>query len=265
MVIAKVAAPSLFGNLVPGCKPIASKSRRFNIQDKKFIKSTVDEWKQAGTIRRSKSPWRAHCVIVKNSDGEIQRLAIDYSQTINLFTEKDGFPILLIEEMVNDLAAFKYFASYDLKRAYHQVPIAEQDKPYTAFEACGELYEFNVIPFGVTNGGPVFQRIMSDILKEDGLSDTFVYFDNVIVGALSLAQLDSRAAEFRRSMQRRNMTLNDSKTVYGVTELNILGYCVGNNLVKPDLERLKPLLEMPPPTSLKSLKRTLGLFAYYAK
>ena len=265
VVIAKVAAPSLFGNLISGWRPIASKSRRFNIQDKSFIKSTVDEWKKAGTIRRSKSPWRAQCVIVKNADGQIQRLAIDYSQTVNIFTEKDGYPIPLIEDMVNDLAGFRYFASYDLKRAYHQVPIPEQDKPFTAFEAGGELYEFNVIPFGVTNGGPVFQRIMSDILKEDSLTDTFVYFDNVIVGAPSLAELNSRAAEFRKSMQRRNMTLNDSKTVYGVTELNILGYCVGNNVIKPDPERLKPLLELPPPTSLKSLKRILGLFAYYAK
>ena len=61
------------------------------------------------------------------------------------------------------------------------------------------------------------------------------------------------------------MTLNDSKTVYGVQELGMLGYCIGNKVIKPDPERLKPLLEFPPPTSVRSLKRALGLFAYYAK
>ena len=30
------------------------------------------------------------------------RLVIDYSQTINLYTKKDGFPIPLIEEIVNE-------------------------------------------------------------------------------------------------------------------------------------------------------------------
>ena len=44
-----------------------------------------------------------------------------------------------------------------------------------------------------------------------------------------------------------------------------MGYLVGNGEIKPDPERLCPLKELPPPTSLKSLKRVLGLFAYYAK
>ena len=123
--------------------------------------------------------------MVVRSNGATEILVIDYSQTVNLYTEKDGFPIPLIEEIVNELAGYKYFASYDLKRAYHQIPISEEDKPFTAFEACGELLEFNVIPFGVTNGGPIFQRIMRGIIEGDKLQNTLVYFDNVVIGANS--------------------------------------------------------------------------------
>ena len=264
VAVAKVETPSLFANLVRGWKPIATKSRRFNQIDKEFISQTLTKWRLAGTVRPSKSPWRAQCVVVKQN-GQAQRLAIDYSQTINLFTEKDGFPIPLIEELVNDLASYKFFASYDLRKAYHQIPIAEKDKPMTAFEACGQLWEFNVIPFGVTNGGPVFQRIMTQMVKEDRLVNVFVYFDNVIVAAQSLKDLELRSAQFKKSMDRRSMTLNESKTVYGVPQLNILGYCVGAGMIKPDPDRLKPLLELPAPTSQKSLKRILGLFAYYAR
>ena len=61
------------------------------------------------------------------------------------------------------------------------------------------------------------------------------------------------------------MTLNDSKTVYGVQQLNILGYCVGNRVIKPDPERMRALFEFPQPSSSKSLQRALGLFAYYSK
>ena len=264
VIAAKIETPSLFANLRAGWSPIATKSRRYNEEDREFIKRTVAQWKEAGTVRCSNSPWRAQCVVVK-AGKRIVRLAIDYSQTINLFTEKDGFPIPLIEDMVNKLTAFKYFASYDLKKAYHQVPIPEQDKPFTAFEADGELLEFNVIPFGVTNGGPVFQRVMTDVVKQDQLRNTFVYFDNVVIGADSMSELDTLASKFKDSIKRRRMTLNESKTVYGVREIDMLGYRVGSNLIKPDPERLKPLLEFPPPTSLKSLKRVLGLFAYYAK
>ena len=56
-----------------------------------------------------------------------------------------------------------------MKSAYHQIPIQESDKPYTAFEANGKLYQFNRIPFGVTNGVSVFQRVMDDLIAEENL------------------------------------------------------------------------------------------------
>ena len=264
VAIANVKAPSLFLNLKAGWKPVATKSRRFSWADKKYISSVVDEWKLAGTVRPSNSPWRAQCVVVKQQ-GKPSRLAIDYSQTINLYTEKDGFPIPLIEEIVNELSSYKYFASYDLKRAYHQVPIPEKDKQFTAFEAAGELLEFNVIPFGVTNGGPVFQRFMRNIIQGDQLRNTLVYFDNIIVGGQTLEELQKDAERFQLSMKKRGMTLNDSKTIFGVEKVNILGYCVSKGEIKPDPERLEPLLNLPPPSSKKSLQRALGLFAYYSK
>jgi hypothetical protein len=106
---------------------------------------------------------------------------------------------------------------------------------------------------------------MRDIIESENLKNTVVYFDNVIIGANSLKELEHHASRFQSSMKSRDMTLNDSKTIYGVNEVNILGYCVGNNQIKPDPDRLKPLLELPPPSSGKSLQRALGLFAYYSK
>ena len=61
------------------------------------------------------------------------------------------------------------------------------------------------------------------------------------------------------------MTLNHKKTVFSTTELSVLGYKVSEGLIRPDPERMRPLEEMPPPTSKKGLLRVLGMFAYYAK
>ena len=75
------------------------------------------------------------------------RMCVDYSNTINRFTEEDAFPRPRIDELVNQLALHKYFSKYDLKSAYHQISIHEQDMKFTAFEANGELYQFKRIPF----------------------------------------------------------------------------------------------------------------------
>lgn len=258
-----VECPSLFANLLPDCHPIATKSRRYNSDQKQFIDQTIQEWLSEGTIRPSQSPWRAQVVIV-TVNGK-RRLCIDFSQTINLYTLLDAYPIPRIDDMVNSLAKYKYFSTFDLRSAYHQIPIRESDKIFTAFEAGGKLYEWNCIPFGVTNGGPVFQRIMDDIVKEEGLEHTYPYFDNITVGGFSKSDLEVNEKAFLRALESRHMTLNDSKTVSSVPELSILGYCVGNGKVRPDPDRLRVLKELPVPYTQKSLQRAMGLFAYYAK
>ena len=106
---------------------------------------------------------------------------------------------------------------------------------------------------------------MRGIIEGDKLQNTLVYFDNVVIGANSYKELELHSSRFKESMRCRGMTLNASKTVYGVEQLSMIGYLVGNNQIRPDLERLKPLLELPQPMSPKSLQRAMGLFAYYSK
>ena len=63
---------------------------------------------------------------------------------INLFNEQDGYPIPRIDSIVNELANYNFFWHHMiLKYAYHQIPLKESYKYFTAFEAGDELYEFN--------------------------------------------------------------------------------------------------------------------------
>ena len=78
--------------------------------------------------------------------------------SVNLYTELDAYSLPRIDDMINKLAQYKYFSTFDLKSAYHQVSINPAERKYTGFEANGQLYQFCRIPFGVTNGVAVFQR-----------------------------------------------------------------------------------------------------------
>ena len=40
---------------------------------------------------------------------------------------------------------------------------------------------------------------------------------------------------------------------------------MGDGVIKPDQERLRPLQDYPPPTNIGFLRRVVGMFAYYAK
>lgn len=50
------------------------------------------------------------------------------------------------------------------------------------------------------------------------------------------------------------MTLNEDKTVKGVISLNILGYQIEYRKIPPAPNRLKPLMDMAVPSTLKESK-----------
>ena len=59
--------------------------------------------------------------------------------SVNLYTELDAYTLPLINDMVNILALYQVFSTFDLKSAYHRVPIKDDDRKYTGFEVNGRL------------------------------------------------------------------------------------------------------------------------------
>ena len=165
----------MFKSFPDDVKPIATKSRFFNKDDRAFIRDQISSLLAKGLIKRSDSPWRSQVMIALDEpQRHKQRMCIDYSQTINLFTELDAYPLPRIDDMVNKLSQFEVLSTFDLKSAYHQILLRESETKFTAFEALGYLYEFVILPFGVTNGVPSFRRIIDNIVTQEGLKNTFL-------------------------------------------------------------------------------------------
>ena len=189
-------------------------------------------------------------------------MVIDYSQTINRFTALDTYPLRRINQQVNELAKCKWFIALDLKSAYYRVPLATEDRAYTAFEADGNLYQYCCLPFGVTNGVSCFQRIIDRVIADNDLKQTLPYLDNITIGGFDEADHDRHFKKFLGGTSKINLTFNDAKSVVAVTEIDILRYRISQGSISPDPERLRPLIELPIPKSSKELKRCLGMFAY---
>lgn len=256
--------PEPFANLTADCYPVATKSRRYSQEDISFINREVERLLKEGIIEPSKSPWRAQVVVTKDENHR-KRLAIDYSQTINKFTLLDAFPLPRIDELINEMAQYRVFSTVDLRSAYHQVPLKEEDKPYTAFEAKGCLYQFTRLPFGVTNGVACFQREMIKFVQEESLQATFPYLDNITICGKDQEDHDVNLKAFLEAAERKNITYNNDKSVFSTRCLSILGYRIEEGEIRPDPERFRSLRELPVPHNLKSMNRCLGLFSYYSR
>ena len=264
VAVARIESPPLFLHLPPDAQPIMCKSRRFGESDKEFIGQEISKLLDEGIIEPCHSSWRAQVLVTKN-ERQKRRMVVDYSRTVNKFTPLDAYPQPNLEEMAHTVAKSSVFSAYDLKSAYHQVALAETDKPFTAFEAAGKLYQFNRIPFGVTNGVAAFQRAMDKLIEDEKLEKTYAYLDNITVCGDDQLDHDSNVRHFKVAVKKYQLTLNEDKTISSVSEISMLGYCISHGRIRPDPERMRPLLELPVPESAVSLKRALGLFSYYSQ
>ena len=261
---ANIEPPSLFGELTKGWKPIATKSRRHNKADSDFIEAEVKKLLEAGIIEPSRSPWRAQ-VLVAHPPGHKRRMCVDYSQTVNKFTQLDAYPQKGVDDLVQKVSEYALFSTFDLTSAYHQVPIREEEKSFTAFEAAGKLYQFTRIPFGVTNGVACFQRIIDGIIERENLDATFSYVDNLTVCGTEETHHDANVQQFLEVAKKYNLTFNEDQSIIKANKIRLVGFEVKKGEIKPDPERLQPLKDLQPPTNKKAQERLVGMFAYYSK
>ena len=132
-----------------------------------------------GIIERSNGPWSSPVVIVDKKDGS-KRFCVDYRK-INAITTTDAHPLPRIDELLEQFRTAKWFSSMDLASGYWQIEMKEEDKQKTAFTCSYGLYQFNVMPFGLKNAPPTFQRLMNELFRDYLDEFVVIYIDDILV------------------------------------------------------------------------------------
>lgn len=247
----------------PHHPPIHSYPYRKSPAENKAINEQVQEMLKNNVIRPSASPWSSPVVIINKKDGS-PRFCVDYRK-LNSITERDVYPLPRIDDLLDKLTGSQYFTTLDLKAGYWQIPIAEQDKQKSAFVTSDGLFEFNVLPFGLSNAPATFQRTINSILGALRWDMCLVYLDDIIVYSQSFDRHIQHLDLVLNALEKANVKLNISKCSVARKQLDYLGFRITQNGIKPTTTNVNKVLEFPTPTSAKAAYSFIQMAQFYRR
>ena len=242
--------------------PIQQRPYRTPLNSRKIIDQAVSDMLETGIIERSRSSWAFPVVIVEKKDGS-SRFCVDYRK-LNKITKPIAQPIPLIDDIINRLSGAKYFTSLDLKSGYWQVKMADIDKDKTAFTCHKGLFNFKVMPFGLSQAPAIFTELMNVVLS--GLEDFATsYLDDVLIWSSSLEDHMTHIQQVLDRFRQHNLRLKLKKCSFLQTETVHLGFVISKDGVKPDLRKVEAIRNMPSPTCVREVRAFMGSIGYYRR
>ena len=246
---------------VSGASPVKQHAYRLNPYKADIMHKEVVYMLENDIIEPSKSDWSSPCVLVPKPGGAV-RFCTDYRK-VNALTKTDSYPIPRIDDCIDKIGKAKFITKCDLLKGYWCVPLTERAKEISAFVTPDGLYNYRVMPFGMKNSQATFQRMMNQCLGDlDGVG---IYVDDIVIYSDTWEEHMARLCQVFDRLEEARLTVNLSKSEFCQAKVVYLGHVVGCVEVSPVDAKVQAIVRYPAPTSLRGLRRFLGMAGYYRK
>ncbi len=181
-------------DLLPGATLPKGRVYPLSIPERKAMEDYIKEALQQRFIHPSTSPAASSFFFVGKKDGSL-RPCIDY-RILN------ALPLPLVPAALEELRGARIFSKLDLRSAYNLVRIREGDEWKTGFITPSDHYEYQVMPYGLSNSPSVFQGFMSEVFREFR-----EYIDDILIYSRNLAEHRHHVTQVLEQLRKHHLYL----------------------------------------------------------
>lgn len=234
----------------------------FLLTKRKCVDKAIDEQPEEKIIEKSRSLWSFPIVVVGKRDGTT-RMCVDF-RSLNKIIRPISFPLPLIDDILTLLRGAKVFTSLDCKSGYYQVSSEENGKEKTAFACHRGLFQFNVIPFGLSTTPSIFQELANIVLQ--GCEEfATAYLDDILIFSKNEDEHLKHIQEAFDRLRQHGLKLKLKKCNFFKRETEYLGFIINQNVVKPNPDKVKAIRNLPSPKTVRQIRGFMGMIGFYRR
>jgi hypothetical protein len=248
-------------HLIPGSAPPTRAPYRMSTTELAELKKQLDKLLQNGFIKPSLSPYGAPVLFVRKKTGEM-RMCIDY-RALNKITIKNSYGLPRISELLDQIRGAKYFTTLDLNSGYHQLRVQGNDTHKTAFRTRYGLYEFTVVPFGLTGAPAAFMKFVQSLFHHLLDQSVVVFVDDILIYSKTEIEHTKHVKEVLNILRRNKLYAKLPKCQFFQSRVTFLGHVLSKDGLSVEGDKIKAMNEWPRPQNRKHILSFLGLCGYY--
>ncbi|GBM12040.1 Retrovirus-related Pol polyprotein from transposon 17.6 [Araneus ventricosus] len=249
--------------------PLQTKPYSIPLMAKKYAQQEINNLLEAGIIEPSSSSYCFPVIFIKkkqnpndsNSEPKF-RMVVDY-RLLNSITETFKICLPKISEIIKNIAGRKIYCVLDLKSAFFQINLRDEDKRKLAFFTEMGNFQPTRLPFGSKNSTSYFHTLISKCLNGITGKNVQFFLDDIIIAADSLCELKVTLQAVFDRLIKFNLTLDPAKLQLCKPEITYLGFDLNANGFSPSEQNVNKVTNFPRPKNLKQVQMFLGMLNYF--
>lgn len=239
--------------------PASGRMRPLSLPEERAMEEFLAEGLPRNWVRPSTSEKPANPLFVPKKNKSL-RLCIDF-RPVNSVTTTDKYPIPHLWDLLQRAMKGKWFSVLDGKHAFHRLRVRPGDEWKLAFKTHRGVFEWLVMPFGVTNGPAYQQRWMDHVLREHE-SYAACYIDDIIIWAGEYEELLANEWKVLDTLDAHQIPVNHDKDQHALEQVNFLGMKLAHGRLDANMD--EPLIkDWPRPRTKKELQQFIGLANWF--